>query len=128
MKNKKKRKEIWSPPTCSPDNEEPDDVVNAAEKKLSLKSDCFMHKISTGMRAAILQDRRYLKLGENIKQWGYVIVADVLLLSGKNIFVSCTQRRLQTYPKFLRSKSKSRKLRGKVEFSTKPLSVEYYRD
>lgn len=45
MKNKKKkRKEIQSHPTCNPDNKEPDDVVNAAEKAFSLKSDCFMEK------------------------------------------------------------------------------------
>lgn len=45
MKNKKKKgKEIQSHQTCSADNEEPDDVVNAAEKELSLKSGCFIAK------------------------------------------------------------------------------------
>lgn len=40
----KKWKEIQSHPTCNPDNKEPDDVMNAAEKELSWKSDCFMQK------------------------------------------------------------------------------------
>lgn len=50
---KKKKKETKPHPTCNPDNEEPDDdVVNTADRELSLNSALYK-KISTGMRAAL---------------------------------------------------------------------------
>lgn len=84
-KEKKKRKESQSHPTCNPDNQEPDDdVVNAADRELSLNSVCFMqknlHRYESSFR---LQDRNYLKTIGNIKQYGYVNPDEVLSPAGE---------------------------------------------
>ena len=67
---KKKRKENQPHPTCNPDNEEPDDdIVNVADRELSLNSVCFMQKNVHRYEGSFrLQDTSYLKTIGNIKQ------------------------------------------------------------